>query len=600
MSQQQWQRLSYLAILPELKGAISSVVVLVVGLVFHQLNSGGGTIVGFYIGAAALALQSVSQIVTVMTTRIRVTDSEVEYKSGLFTHKHKTIARKLVRRVDSTSTFLQRLFSLTSVTIGAADDSSIELVGVTRDVERTLRAQLIQKSAPDATPGATPMPTYGLDIPAQNLATDFGLRAAQPAPAQTPPSAPAVASAATAASYVPTGPSAVPEGPETPVESASSQTGPAVPNPIATGSSLESATGLQGAANMGPNTTSEATERTITALNWKWLLYAPLTFAPLIGLGFVFGALSQLQHVFNFSTIENSAKGIIESLYASLPLAILIIIGVLVLSCIGVIASMAQFVTGWYGYKLTDDGERISLKRGLFTTRHLSIQRSRIIGIELSEYFLARLFKSTEVSLIASGLSTTADSEAETLEKLTPRVDRAAAIAIGADALTSNPATGPMANLDGLLAGLQRRSAAAKRRRWWAALRWMTVGAAIAIGASFIPWHVVPQILMALGILLAAQAPVRAILLNRDTKMAYADGMIASRVGGWNVSTEIVHVERIIAWTTRANWFQRRNNLASLDLAVAAKSNSEIVLRDLDQDVIDRLLRELNLVPQPR
>jgi len=102
-------------------------------------------------GSCAGLLGALSDLKRWQTTRYRITAERVEMRSGWLARKHRTVARDLIRSVDSSARWLQRLLGLRTVHIGSGESgSSFRLDGLDHRHAARLQQELM--------PGADPEP----------------------------------------------------------------------------------------------------------------------------------------------------------------------------------------------------------------------------------------------------------------------------------------------------------------------------------------------------------------------------------------------------------------------------------------------------------
>ncbi len=100
-------------------------------------------------------------VVRFMTTRYRITPTQVELQRGLLSRKVLTARLDRVRAVELTSPLIHRVLGLARVEIGTAsgakqDDEKFALDGLPLAQARTMRAALLHRTGPGATTGGDP------------------------------------------------------------------------------------------------------------------------------------------------------------------------------------------------------------------------------------------------------------------------------------------------------------------------------------------------------------------------------------------------------------------------------------------------------------
>ncbi len=155
-----WRRLDprVLAIRP-IEGLIRAAVPLLV--VFF---SGSGDGPGQWISVAAAALVVLAGIMHWFTTRYRITDTQVELRTGLLRRRHVAVPLDRVRSVDVTASVMHRLLRVAVVKIGTGRQDKgkhdeLRLDAVSAGEARALRSELLHRqNAPvaAASPAADP------------------------------------------------------------------------------------------------------------------------------------------------------------------------------------------------------------------------------------------------------------------------------------------------------------------------------------------------------------------------------------------------------------------------------------------------------------
>src|SRR5206468_2953351 len=100
---------------------------------------------------------------------------------------------------------------------------------------------------------------------------------------------------------------------------------------------------------------------------------------------------------------------------------------------VGVLGSLGLFAELWSGYRLTREDGMLRVRRGLLTTRSLSLDERRLRGVEVVEPLGARLVGAARVDAVASGLRTQGDKERGDPKTLLPPAPRAEAHRVAAE-----------------------------------------------------------------------------------------------------------------------------------------------------------------------
>ncbi|MDW5593485.1 PH domain-containing protein [Conexibacter stalactiti] len=457
----------------------------------------------FICGGAAL--RAATDALAWATTRYRVGDELVELRSGLLRRSALSVPRDRVRTVNLTAKPLQRLFRIATVEIGTGthEQGRLRLDAVATDEAARLRQALLARAEVPAAPAAS------LAAPASLAADTLEV---SPAPLA----------------------------------------GPATPS-------------------VAPGSDAAPPEPVLARLRWGWLPYhllSPWTLAlPIAGLGAVLNALNQLGVEASVGRIAEHAAvdGIHRADDVSWWLAILLgLLAVVVLAVLGAVGAGLQFAESWWGYRLTrEQSGNLHSRRGLLTTRSVSIEHRRLRGATLTEPLLQRAIGGAGLNAIVSGLRRRPGERGGRADGLLPNVPRAEADAVLADVLEAP-------SLPGELRELRPHPRAALRRRLLRALIAVAlpVAALLAMG-PLLGW--LPDWLWwaAAGVLV-----VPALLLGRDAYRALghriAGQYLVTRRGAPTRRTAVLRCDGVIGWTVKRSFFQRRAGLVTLTATTAA------------------------------
>ncbi|MEU4541015.1 PH domain-containing protein [Streptosporangium sp. NPDC023825] len=160
---------------------------------------------------------------------------------------------------------------------------------------------------------------------------------------------------------------------------------------------------------------------TMAEIDWAWLKYGPLTIWSIAGVGVALGGLYRLLESFGLKPYE---LGFVKDVYgffagmspwAAVPLLVAIVVG------LGSIGSTAVFVESWWGFRLSrEDEASFRVRRGLLTTRSLTVERSRTRGAQIAEPLALRLVGAARTNAMAVGLGTSEDRSTSPKSALLP------------------------------------------------------------------------------------------------------------------------------------------------------------------------------------
>ncbi|MEU4231520.1 PH domain-containing protein [Nonomuraea sp. NPDC026600] len=302
----------------------------------------------------------------------------------------------------------------------------------------------------------------------------------------------------------------------------------------------------------------------VAELRWAWIWYAPLTVWSFAGGALVLGAFYKLLdafgvNLFTTGTASDAWGWVTGRPWSAVPL--LVAANVVV----GVAGAMLLFAESWGRYRLEREPGRLRLRRGLLTSRSLTLEERRLRGVELSEPLLLRLGGGARVKAVATGLGKAAENETEDVAALTPPLPRALAEQIAdrvASLGRSEAAAGPWR------AGLVAHPVAARRRRVVRALA--TVAALAALPPLLWAWPggwIWPAAVLAIGfpagLWLAGDA-------YRGLGHALDPRHLVTRRGSAARRTVALDRSGIVGWTIEQSFFQRRAGLLTLSATTAA------------------------------
>ncbi len=152
---EEWRRVQVRTILVRPFNEIISFIPLLVGVI--ALGRHGGQQLWWGLGLIALLL--CRGLLHWLTTRYRITDEQVEVRTGLVFRQRLATRRSRIRTVESTARFGHRLFGVTAVRIGTGqhdqkDGKALRLDAVTVAEAERLRRELLRRTAPTVDGGA--------------------------------------------------------------------------------------------------------------------------------------------------------------------------------------------------------------------------------------------------------------------------------------------------------------------------------------------------------------------------------------------------------------------------------------------------------------
>ncbi|MHA6797210.1 PH domain-containing protein [Pseudonocardia bannensis] len=305
----------------------------------------------------------------------------------------------------------------------------------------------------------------------------------------------------------------------------------------------------------------EAADGRLASLDPHWIRYAPLSFTtPLLGL--VAGGV--LLQVADWIGLRDSVLRRAVDLLAVLPPAgVVAVLAAAALSA-GVLGSLGLFVETWWNFRLDrEPGGTLRVRRGLLTTRSISLEERRLRGVGLVEPLGNRLAGAARVDALAAGLGTGFDDDSTDHATLLPAAPRALAERVAAVVL-GEPVS-PTASVR-----LTPHPPAARGRR----LRRALAAAAVPVlGLAVLGLSVDGVLLVLAGVVAVVVTPV-ALALALDAYRNLGHGItgryLVTRSGTLRRRTVALQRDGVIGWTATQSVFQRRAGLITITASTAA------------------------------
>ncbi|MCX4096062.1 PH domain-containing protein [Nocardia sp. alder85J] len=527
-------------------------------------------------GLAALTVIVAMAVTRWFTTTYRLGPDTVELRRGLLQRKTLTVPRSRIRSVDVRADLLHRLLGLAVLTIGTGQRADREerfhLDGVDARAVPALRAALMSPARAPATvqpddrvaarphsgtPGGGPAP---LDR-AQSRPVVVGSTAAPAPPIDAPGPAAAVPARAepVPGDHLDARVRVAPDG--TPGRGALETFG-------------ESVDALRG------RYLGESEPDGVEIGHWRagWVRYAPLSltglaiFGPLVGLASQYGATDRLVR-------SDAVQGL--GRHSGVYLAVVALTGIAILLVVSAAAACLRYLTTYFGLRVIDDGSRLHISHGLFTTRQITLDLSRLRGATVNEPLLLRLAGAAELEAVMTGTRTR-----QRILPQAPRgaVDHTLAHLLSETVRAARPASdtnSPAQHHDSaeawalVTAAPVRHGPRAHRRRYIRALAPVLLATLIILGISLGGNHIpgwVWAILVLLGIVAAVVAEDRyrglghVVLPGSGARPTW----LITRSGSLDRERHCLEAPGVIGWTVRRTFFQRRAGLATVVAATAA------------------------------
>ncbi|MFG3115960.1 PH domain-containing protein [Streptomyces sp. NPDC048197] len=335
----------------------------------------------------------------------------------------------------------------------------------------------------------------------------------------------------------------------------------------------------------------------LARIDWRWLRYAPLTFWIVGG---VFAAAGSAYRVLDGIGIEPWKLGIVRQAFAEFgtsALWVTVPVALLAVLALGSAGALGLYVENWWNYRLEwTDGHTLQVRRGLFTTRSVAIERARLRGVLLREPLLLRAGGGALVRAVAGGLGNREENRKRS--GLLPPAPRAEALRVAAGTLGvpfpgtgagtgtgagagtgtgtgtgkghphPHPPTTTTTSTPALLTPHPR--AALRRRRVRGMLFVVLPGTALLAGLGV---ALTPVLLQCAGVFAVVATPL-VLWLARDAYRSLGHGLeggfLVARSGTFSRDTLVLQRSAIAAWTFTDSPFTRRSGLVTVTAAVAA------------------------------
>lgn len=323
---------------------------------------------------------------------------------------------------------------------------------------------------------------------------------------------------------------------------------------------------------------------TIAELDWRWAGYAPLSvLTPALGAAAV-GAVA------NVASWFGDSGDVVGSVVTDLLIAaalfgyITVVVGVLLAGAVG---ATLLFVEMWWGYRLDrEPGGTFHVRRGLLTSRSISLEERRLRGAEIIEPLGVRLARAGRVDAIATGIREGGQGERTAHKTLLPAAPRTVALRVVSDVLREPDVASALTDLTP-----HPRAARSRRLRWalapvvlvFAVLLAIEIAAGDRIAAATGPAFggLVAAVPWVFAVIAAPVAALLAIDAYRNLGHGARGRYLVARRGAVRRSTALLQRTGVIGWTVRQSIFQRRAGLLTL-VATTAAGNGAYTIPDVD------------------
>ncbi|TYB61089.1 PH domain-containing protein [Nonomuraea sp. PA05] len=330
----------------------------------------------------------------------------------------------------------------------------------------------------------------------------------------------------------------------------------------------------------------QAGDGPLAELSWSWIRYAPLSVWTFTGAAVVLGALYKALDAFGLKSFTTRlATGLWEWLVGQPLVTVPLVLGVNLV--VGVLGAVLLFAESWGRYRLEREPGRLRMRRGLLTTRSLTLEERRLRGVEIHEPLLLRLAGAARLRSVATGLGKSAGDETEDAAALTPPMPHALAVRVattiagaGVPALVTHPAAARRRRLVRAMVATLITTLVVGLVTW--PITWPITAPATGEG----PWPLVsgwvntwvggwvwllPAAVLVYGLWLAVASAA-------SLGHALSPRHLVSRRGAVVRRTVALDRKGIAGWTITESFFQRRSGLLTVSATTAAgRGHYEVV-----------------------
>ncbi|MFJ4100787.1 PH domain-containing protein [Amycolatopsis japonica] len=311
---------------------------------------------------------------------------------------------------------------------------------------------------------------------------------------------------------------------------------------------------------ISPEAEAAPQEQIVAEVDRKWVRYAPFTLSGLAVVGAVFAAVWHFAHQLNIAP-ENVGplRDLLDDL-ANTALWLIVVVAAVGLLVVVSLLSVGGYVLSFWNFKLTRESEgTLHVRRGLITTRSVSIEEERLRGVEVKEPLPLRIAGGARLTAIAGGLR-----EGKGGDKggglLLPPAPVGRVHEVAAEVLRENfdPATVP----------LNRHPRRALTRRLTRAIGGVLLLAAALFGLAWIDFLPSWMWQVALGLV-----PFAALVgwdRYRNLGHAIVGRYLVSRSGSLARATVAIRREGVTGIVVSRSFFQRRAGLITVTAPIAA------------------------------
>lgn len=309
-------------------------------------------------------------------------------------------------------------------------------------------------------------------------------------------------------------------------------------------------------------------ERVIAEVDKKWLRYAPFTLSGLAVVGAMFATVWHFASQLHIDPVDvGPLHDLVDSL-ANTALWVIVVVAALVLLVVVSLLSVGGYVLSFWNFRLTREAEgTLHIRRGLITTRSVSIEEERLRGVEVKEPLPLRSAGGAKLTAIAGGLREGKGGDKGGGLLLPPApIERVHEVAADVLRESFDPATVP----------LTRHPRRALNRRLTRAVGGVLIVAAALFGLAWIDF--LPSWMWQVTLALVPFAALVGWDRYRNLGHAIVGRYLVSRSGSLARTTVAIRREGLTGIVVSRSFFQRRAGLITVIAPIAAGSGAYSVV----------------------
>ncbi|WP_371934669.1 PH domain-containing protein [Streptomyces sp. KL118A] len=300
---------------------------------------------------------------------------------------------------------------------------------------------------------------------------------------------------------------------------------------------------------------------TLAFLDPRWIRYAPLSFVTSALAAAAGGAVMQVSEWFG---VQEEVIEWVGDVFRGMSVTGMVLALIAVGLAAGSVGALGLWIEMWWNYRLErEPGGTLRVRRGLFTTRSVSLEEARLRGVDVVEPLGLRLSGAARVDAVATGLSRRDEEDQAGPSTLLPAAPRRLADEVAAQVLRE-PVTPTATEL------APHPRAARSRRIRWAASAALAPALVLLLLGALLDVRVLTYLGAGTAVVLVPVAVALACDAYRSLGHALDGDYLVVRSGTLRRSTVALRRGGVIGWTVKQSVLQRRAGLVTLSATTAA------------------------------